>query len=207
MSWIDDINKKLEEQRNKLKEAKESGEFAKRTKSYAGKVSAQTEAGKLQKIKRKEAADKWIKENPEEYARIHKEKTEKMKANGTYKRAGRTLSKNILSTTTKEERSAKSKHANTFMDYERRCELAQKGNITRSSNREKKMQMIYDTIKLEGWFTAAEVLEAYDIQGNQGPMSIKSIIIYLNEKDWYESKFENFSSPTGGGRKKVYKKK
>lgn len=72
MSWIDDINKKLEEQRQALRDAKESGETLSRIKSHsasfvsqethskAGKIGGKknVESGHLEKLRTKEHQSK-----------------------------------------------------------------------------------------------------------------------------------------------------
>lgn len=98
MSWINDINKKLKEQRNNYAESVESGEASKRAKSYGGKNTMSGEYGdRIRSLGGKKSGPnsvkKMLKANEENkhYEKLHSQEVrdkihKSNKENGGYKK-------------------------------------------------------------------------------------------------------------------------
>jgi len=192
MSWIDDINKKLEEQRQALRDAKESGETLSRIKSHAGKVSATTDAGKKQRQDRSDKAKEWRKQNPDKVSEI---------AGKGGKIGGPKGGKNQP----REVKQANAKKMNDNMDHAKRLETGATRSKNDTKKRNKRLQQIYDTIQEPGWFTADEVRLKYQFKGTRKHtkdeiLTEQMIKILLRKSDLFESKVDYFNYTNEKGK-------
>lgn len=185
MSWIKELNKRLEEQRQALRDAQESGEALSRIKSHAGKISATTEAGKKQRQDRADKAKEWRKENPD---KVSKNASKAGKIGGPKGGKNQPL----------EVKQANAKKMNDSMDYKKRLKTGSTKSKNDTKKRNKRMQQIYDTIQETDWFNADEIRLKYQFKGTRKHTKNQVVTeqmmkILLRKSDLFESKIEYYN--------------
>jgi hypothetical protein len=205
-NWIDDLNKKLEEQRKKFRET-DPDEINRRKKSYAGKVTKQTDAGKKQEEDWRMSSVERRKKNPKLAKDIAMKAADTSRKKGHYDKGGAVseAAKRTQANKSSEEKRANIDKVNMTLTKEDREKAAKKQKDTNLNKRKERAILIYETIKETDWFDANEVLEKYKFQSDRKNREIIGVKMFKsilgNNPDLFENKIV-----LNGGRKLMFRK-
>lgn len=189
--WIKQLNDDMERRRQEQKQQ----DKIKIAKSYAGKVSQTTEAGKnamknfsnkgVEALKKIYGTDKWKAIQEKQWTEERRKKSSDVMKN--------------ISTESKSKNGHKLKEILTDEDRKR---MSLNANITKKIKRTQYIKGIYDCILLNDWFTveeAAEFCKQYNFSPNRNYRTLGQL---LADTEFFEIKIDK----SKGGKKKIYKK-